>query len=128
MKSGCAPDLPMFAAVLDVPFRVEDTCPATGVPIRVEFVPGGVSRVDPPGAVAAVLPPELIREHGPASIELIDANVCAYQPFFASADAATGWLAAHPGGRVFTPAEMFQTSIVTYYRDNLRPLIHPASR
>jgi hypothetical protein len=34
--------------VLDLPFRVEDTCPATGAPIRIEFVPGGVERVDPP--------------------------------------------------------------------------------
>jgi hypothetical protein len=24
---GCAPDLFMYAAVLDVPFRVEETCP-----------------------------------------------------------------------------------------------------
>lgn len=128
MKRGCAPDLPMFAAVLDVPFRVEDTCAATGVVIRVEFQPDGVAGVDPTGVVAALLAPELIREYAPASLELIDVNVCAYQPFFASADAAAGWLAAHPGGRVLTPAEMFQTSIFTYYRDHLRPLIHPETR
>ncbi|MPZ65996.1 MAG: hypothetical protein GEU83_10915 [Pseudonocardiaceae bacterium] len=74
-------------------------------------------RVNPPGVVAAVLPPELIREYGHASLELIDANVCGYQPFFSSAEAAEGWLAGHPGGRVFTPEEMFETSIFTYYRD-----------
>jgi alkylmercury lyase-like protein len=56
MKSGCAPDLFGIAAVLDVPFRVEDTCAATGAPIRVDFVPDGLERVDPPDAVTVLLP------------------------------------------------------------------------
>jgi hypothetical protein len=30
MGSGCGPDVFMFAAVLDVPFQVEKTCPVTG--------------------------------------------------------------------------------------------------
>lgn len=125
MRSGCAPDLPLFAAVLDVPFRVEDTCPATGAPIRVDFLPDGVDRVDPPTTVVPLLPVEHIRGVTGGSFEQIDADVCAYQPFFASAQAAAHWLNGNPGGRIFTVAEMFERPWHTYFLDSLQPLIHP---
>jgi len=125
MKSGCAPDLFFFAAVLDVPFRVEDTCATTGTPIRVDFVPNGYQRVDPPETVTALVPLGRLREVSGASYEQINASVCTHQPFFASAEAAQGWLADHPGGHVFTVAEMFQRPWIAYYRDEVGPLIHP---
>jgi alkylmercury lyase len=128
MRSGCAPDLPLFAAVLDVPFRVEDTCAATGAAIHVDFVPDGVERVDPPTTVVPLLPVDHIRGVTGASFEQVDADVCAYQPFFASAPAAAGWLNSNPGGRIFTVAEMFQRPWHQYLRDSLRPLIHPRTR
>jgi hypothetical protein len=128
MRSGCAPDLPLFAAVLDVPFRVEDTCAATGAAIRVDFVPDGVERVDPPTTVVPLLPVDHIRGVTGASFEQVDADVCAYQPFLASAPAATGWLNGNPGGRILTVAEMFERPWHGYFRDSLRPLIHPRTR
>jgi len=126
MKSGCAPDLFGIAAVLDVPFRVEDTCAATGAPIRVDFVPDGFELVDPPEAVTVLLPIGELQASILGTFEQINANVCTYQPFFGSAEAARGWLASHPGGRVFTVGEMFERPWVSYYRDRLRPLIHPS--
>ncbi len=128
MKSGCAPDLFGIAAVLDVPFRVEDTCAATGAPIRVDFVPDGFERVDPPEAVTVLLPIGELWASISGTFEEINANVCTYQPFFASAEAARGWLASHPGGRAFTVEEMFERPWLSYYRDRLRPLIHPSVR
>jgi alkylmercury lyase len=128
MKSGCAPDLPLFAAVLDVPFRVEDTCAATGDPIRIDFVPDGYGRVDPPTTVVPLLSVEHVQGVTGGSFEQIDATVCAYQPFFASADAAEEWLRAAPGGRVFTLGEMFDRPWYRYFRDDLRPFIHPPVR
>ena len=128
MKSGCAPDLFGIAAVLDVPFRVEDTCAASGAPIRVDFVPDGVERVGPPEAVTVLLPIGELQASISGTFEQINANVCTYQPFFASAEAAQGWLAGHPGGRVFTVREMFERPWMSYYRDRLRPLIHPSDR
>ncbi|HTF06864.1 MAG TPA: organomercurial lyase, partial [Asanoa sp.] len=125
MKQGCAPDLIAIAALLDVPFSAEEPCAATGTPIRITFTPNGIEQVEPPSAVAAVLPPEQAGAHASGTISQIDAGVCVFQPFFASADAAEEWLAAHPGGRVFTIEEMFQRPIFTYYRDHLRPRIHP---
>lgn len=128
MGSGCGPDVFTFAAVFDVPFRVEETCPATGAPIRVDFVPDGYERVDPPEVVTVLLHPEDFSESIGGHFEEINANVCAYQPFFASAKAAEPAVAAHPGSRAFTVKEMFERSWFTYYRDNLRPLIHPCNR
>lgn len=120
MRSGCAPDLPLYAGVLDVPFRVEDTCAATGTPIRIEFIPDGYRQADPPATVTVLLPVDHIGRVVGASLEQIDSDVCAYQPFFASPAAAEGWLAAHPGGRVFTLAEMFERPWYQYFRDELR--------
>jgi Alkylmercury lyase len=121
--SGCAPDLLPAAAVLDVPFRVEDTCPVTGAPIRIAFVPGGVERVDPPQAVVAIVSPEVASEYREAEIEQVNQNLCSQQPFFASAAAAQGWLAAHPGGRVFPVQELANRPFFTHARDTWRPRI-----
>lgn len=125
MKFGCAPDLFAFAAVLDVPFRVEDTDAATGDPISIDFVPNGYQHVDPPQTVTVLQSLSRIRDAEGGVFEGVDANVCANQPFFASAEAAEPALAASPGSRAFTVAEMFERPWFTYYRDNLRPLIHP---
>lgn len=113
--------------MLDVPFRVEETCPATGTPIRIDFVPDGVERVDPPEAVTILLSVADIRPSTGQDFEEINANVCGFQPFFASARAAEPWLAARPGSRAFTVKEMFQRSWYIHLRDTLRPRIHPAN-
>lgn len=126
MKSGCAPDLFVYAAVLDVPFRAEETCHATGTPIRVDFVPGGYERVDPPEAVTVLLPTKDLHEANGGNFEQINTTVCTCQPFFASANAAETWLAARPGSRIFTAKEMFERSWLIHYRDTIRPMIHPA--
>jgi hypothetical protein len=125
MRSGCAPDVPLLAAVLDVPFRVEDSCAATGTPVRVDFVPDGYERVEPARAVTVLLPVDDIEVVAGGSFEQIDAGVCVSQPFFASRDAAQDWLGHHPGGRAFTIEEMFERPIYRYVRDTVGPLVHP---
>lgn len=124
MKFGCVPDLFVFAAVLDVPFRVEDTCAATGAPLRVDFVPNGYEGVDPPEAATLLLPVGRLREATSGPFDQVDADICVHQPFFASRQAAEPALAACPGSRTFTVQEMFERPFVAYYRDTLRPLIH----
>lgn len=124
MNSGCAPDLFVIAAVLDTPFRVEDTCAATGVPIQVDFVPGGYDRVTPAETGTVLMPIDRLREAEGRNFAQINDIICGYQPFFASAGAARGWLADHPGGRFFTVREMFERSWVRHYGETLRPLIH----
>jgi hypothetical protein len=75
----------------------EATCPATGTSITVDITPEGVERIDPPTAVVAVVNLDADLTLGP---DRIDADVRAQQPFFASAQAASRWLADHPHGRL----------------------------
>ena len=121
--SGCGPDLFPAAAVLDVPFRVEDSCSATGAPIRIDFSPEGVQRVDPPGVVVAMVAPEVASEYGQAEIEQINLELCSQQPFFASPRAARQWLADHPGGRLVPVREVTHMAFFTHIRDTWRPRI-----
>ena len=61
------------------------------------ITPEGVDRIDPPTAVVAVVELDADLTLG---LDRIDADVCAQQPFFASAQAASRWLADHPQGRL----------------------------
>ncbi|MGH8968227.1 MAG: organomercurial lyase, partial [Actinomycetes bacterium] len=120
---GCAPDLFGIAAVLDVPFQVEDTCAATGAPIRIDFVPGGVEHVDPPDTVVSVISPEEIRGSFAMPPEEVNTVICSQMRFFASRRAARDWLVEHPGGRVLAVHELLGMDIFTGFRNTLRPLI-----
>jgi alkylmercury lyase len=55
--TGCAPDVFLYAPLVRPSLQVEETCPATGTPIRVVFTPSGVEHVEPSGAVLPILPP-----------------------------------------------------------------------
>src|SRR5262249_42419238 len=107
-------------------FRAEAAWAAPGALIPVVFAPDGFERVDPPEAVTVLLPIGELQASISGTLEEINANVCTYQPFFASAEAARGWLASHPGGRVFTVGEMFRRPWVSYYPNRPRPVIHPS--
>jgi hypothetical protein len=73
--TGCAGDIFLYAPVVRPSLQLEETCTATGTPIRIVFTPSRVERVDPAGAVVP-LPPsrELERTQG-MHIEDIDANL-----------------------------------------------------
>jgi alkylmercury lyase len=102
---GCSVDMYLLALALGRPIHAEATCPATGTPITVDIAPEGVERIDPPTAVVAVADLDADLTLGP---DRIDADVCAQQPFFASAQAASQWLADHPQGRLI-PVRSFHT-------------------
>lgn len=97
---GCAGDPFLFAYGLTEPFTVEATCPTTRTPIRVHFAVGGVT-AEPAEAVLALIHPDTTPEAvQSANPDRIDADICLHQPFYASPDAAAGWLATHPGGQI----------------------------
>jgi hypothetical protein len=123
--TGCAPDVFLYAPLLRPPLQVEETCPATGTPIRLVFTPGGVESVDPAGTVVPILPPqEFDRLEGIRSLKDIDASFCAQCPFYSSAEAAQGWLAAHPGGRVFPVREAWDLGFHRVWRDRMSALLN----
>jgi Alkylmercury lyase len=108
--SGCVPDLFQIAAVLDTPFQVEDSCPTTGTPIRVDFVPPHhradlVDAVVPAETVVS-LDPRLLGQTSTMTPEQIDTNLCVQMPFFANPDAAqsgrcTAWKLSRTAGTSF---------------------------
>jgi len=87
----------LLALALGRPIHAEATCPATGTPITVDITPDRVERIAPPTAVVAVASLDADLTLGP---DRTDADIGAQQPFFASAQAASRWLAAHPQGRL----------------------------
>jgi alkylmercury lyase len=123
--TGCAPDVFLYAPLVRPSLQVEETCPATGTLIRLMFTPSGVDSVDPAGAVVPILPPqEFDRLEGFRSLKDIDASLCAQCPFYSSAQAAQGWLAAHPGGRVFPVREAWDLSFHRAWRDRMSALLN----
>jgi alkylmercury lyase len=97
----CASDTLFFTVILGEDTAVESTCPATGVPIRLQITPGGVRSVWPSDAVVS-------QRHRGELAGNLRSDVCDHGRFFASAAAASGWAAGHPDGRVLTIAEAFQ--------------------
>jgi alkylmercury lyase len=99
----CATDALFFPAILGEPAVVESNCPATGRTIQIELTPHAVVSVNPHDTVVSQL------------VDLqflgdVRGNVCDQGHFFASADAACAWLAAHPGGQVLTVSDAFEQS------------------
>jgi alkylmercury lyase len=106
--NGCAPDSFLIAYALRKPFTVESVCPATGTHIEVEFGPDGVIAATPNTTVVAAIDPVTVPQAFTLTDPgLIDTDICLHQPFFASADAAQAWLAAHPSGQAVPVAEFY---------------------
>lgn len=101
LYTWCASDTLFFTVILDEDTVAESTCPATGVPIRLEITPGGVRSVSPPEAVVS-------QRHRQDLVGNLRFDVCDHGHFFASAAAAGSWVAEHPDGQVLTIAEAFE--------------------
>jgi hypothetical protein len=60
---------------------------------------------------------------GGGDIEDVDADVCGQMPLFASAEAAQGWLADHPGGGVFPIRQAWDLRFLRDWRDRMTALL-----
>lgn len=100
LYTWCALDTLVFPVLLGRAAQVESPCHATGVPVRVEVTPDGVASVEPPEAVVSIVTPEDVSDVRPA--------FCNQVHFFASRQAAAGWLDQHSGGAVVTVREAFE--------------------
>lgn len=120
--SGCAPDVLLWAAVLDEPITIEETCPATGTPIRVDLTPDGVPGLNPEQAVVVYPAPPVFDEVADMPADEIDATICSQGPLFASAGAASDWVTDHPGVRAFSIRDAYD-----HQRDIARELLDLAA-
>jgi alkylmercury lyase len=121
--TGCAPDVILYAPLVRPFLQVEETCPATGTPIRIVFTPRGVEYVEPAGAVVPMPPVQILDGADAMTAHEVDINICAQCPFYSSADAAQGWLAAHLGGRVFSVREAWGLGVIRGWRDRMSALL-----
>lgn len=122
--TGCAPDVFLYAPLVRPSLQLEETCPTTGTPMRIVFTPSGVESVDPSSIVVPMLPAQALEQTTRMTIEEIDANLCVQGPFFSSAEAAHGWLAAYPGGRIFPVRELWDLSPLREWRDRMSALLN----
>lgn len=123
--TGCALDIFQYAPLVRPSLHLEETCTTTGTPIRVDFTPDRVERVDPAGAVVPMSPPqELDKTEAAGDIEDIDTNLCVQAPLYSSAEAAQGWLADNPGGRIFPIREAWDLSPLSDWRDRMSALLN----
>jgi alkylmercury lyase len=133
--TGCAPDIFLYAPLLRPSVQVQETCPVTGTPIRLVFTPSRVEHVEPAGAVLPLPGPqsplwscaEAASSGEQIDADACDANLCVQCPLFSSAEAAHGWLDAHPGGRVFPIREAWDLSAYRHYRDRMSALLRLGS-
>jgi hypothetical protein len=126
--TGCGCDVFFYAPLVRPSLRLEETCTVTGTPLRLVFTPRRVEHVGPAGAVMAMMgPPECTNAvetaAGDGDIEDVDAGVCVQAPLFASAEAAQGWLTAHPGGRVFSVRQAWDLRFLRDWRDRMPALL-----
>jgi alkylmercury lyase len=121
---GCAPDVFLYAPLVRPSLQVEETCPVTGTAMRFVFTPSRVEHVDPASAVVPILPPqEFDRLEGMLDRDPC-ASMCAESPFYSSEEAAQGWLASHPGGRVFPVREAWDLSFHRAWRERMSALLN----
>ncbi|WP_427136185.1 organomercurial lyase MerB [Pseudarthrobacter sp. S9] len=97
LYTWCALDTLIFPALLGTTARIESTCHATAVPVRLSVGASGVTGVEPATAVVSLVNPE--------DMSSVRSAFCNQVHFFASDEAAHPWLAAHPGGSVVPVAE-----------------------
>jgi alkylmercury lyase len=100
LYTWCASDTLLFTVILGEHTVAESTCPASGVPVRVELTPNRVTSVTPAEAVVS-------QRHRDVLVGNLRADICDHGHFFASASAASGWMAAHPDGQVLSVADAF---------------------
>ena len=129
--TGCAFDIFYYAPLVRPSLQVEETCPVAGTPIRLVFTPSRVERVDPAGAVVPIPPLQgaaaqtfAQTSEAASDVEEVDASLCVQcGPLYSSAEAAHGWLDAHPGSRVLPIKQAWDLSILRDWRDKMSALL-----
>lgn len=100
MYTWCALDTLIFPTILDLPARVQSPCHTTGELVQLDVDGSGVTGLDPHTAVVSLVDPE--------DLTSVRSAFCNQVHFFASAQTAQPWIAAHPGAAVLPVADAHQ--------------------
>jgi alkylmercury lyase len=100
LYTWCASDTLFFTVILGGRTVAESRCPTTGEQIHLELTADAVTSVTPPDAVVS-------QRHRQDLVDNLRSDICDHGHFFASPNAAAGWLSANPDGRVLSITEAF---------------------
>jgi alkylmercury lyase len=100
LYTWCAMDTLIFPALLGKSARVESACHGTGERVRLRVTPGAVTSVDPAGSVVSIVTP--------SDMSAVRSSFCNHVHFFASEQAASGWLAEHSDATVVWITDAFE--------------------
>lgn len=100
LYTWCALDTLIFPIVLDRPAQVASPTPGSGEPVRLDVDPAaGVTALEPATAVVSVVVPDICGS--------VRSAFCNQVHFFASPQAAQGWLVEHSGAEVLPVVDAF---------------------
>ena len=105
MYAWCALDTLMFGVLLERPLVIRSRVAGTGDLIRVEIDANRLVDVEPSAAVMS-----WVGETNANDIYTLRATFCHHIHFFPSAGSAEDWLAVHPGGRILSLGEAYESS------------------
>lgn len=104
----CALDTLFLPALLGQPAVVESRCPTTAVDIQLTITPEGVEALDPPDTVLSVVIPGVTPGCAVGTKSGPQGSLCSAIYFFGSHEAASTWLATHPGLAILSVHEAWQ--------------------
>ncbi len=99
----CALDTLMYPVALQQTAQVESLCPVTGLPVRLEVSPGGVTFLDPPEAVVSIVVPAA--QGGCCSVR---STFCSQVYLIRSPEAADEWRSTHPEATILSVEEAWR--------------------
>jgi alkylmercury lyase len=100
LYTWCAMDTLIFPALLGKPARVESACHGTGEQVRLSVTPDAVTSVGPARSVVSIVTP--------SDMSAVRSSFCNHVHFFASEQAASGWLAEHSDAAVVPVTDAFE--------------------
>lgn len=113
LYTWCALDALVYPVMLQQVVQVESRCPVTGGTVRLTVTPEGIEDLAPPDAVVSLVLPEraeVCRD--------VRGAFCYQVHFFNAPEAASVWLAQHPGAFLFSVDDAYQLGrMVVHYRD-----------
>jgi alkylmercury lyase len=102
LYTWCAADTLLFPAIIGSRAEVESRCPTTDAVIRLTVDPqDGVTSLSPSTAMISI--PDI----GDWDVARVRDSCCNPGRFFATAEAAAGWLTEHPSGSVVPVADAY---------------------
>jgi alkylmercury lyase len=100
LYTWCAADALEFPVMLKHTAHIESPDPVTGEKVRISVTSDRVERVEPEGAVVSWV--------NNVDVTDIRGSICKYVHFFSSPEAASEWIAEHPGKTFYSVNDVYQ--------------------